>query len=471
MTLRILFVTAECAPWSKTGGLADVSASLPAALRAIGVDARVLTPLYQGVPRPATGSSIRNATLEGVHSLPAARIVEATLPSGVPCYLLDCDPLYDRAGGPYQDASGREWPDNALRFGQLSRAAAFLATEEAPADWRPDVIHGNDWQGALAPVYQRFAMPSPAASVVTIHNLAFQGVFPGEVVAQLGLPPAAWSAVEYYGQCSFLKGGLVTAGAITTVSPTYAREIRDDETGMGLAGVLRERSRDLHGILNGIDVDAWDPAKDPHLAARYDPGSLGGKLANKRALEAHCGWPAGDGPLFGLVGRLTDQKGIDLVMAVAPALVAKGARLVMLGTGDPKLEAAVRDFVRANPSSAWARIGFDEALAHRIEAGSDFFLMPSRFEPCGMNQMYSQRYGTPPLVRATGGLVDSVSPDAGFSFDAATPEGLMGAVERALAVFGDPVAYRRMQVAGMGRDFGWGASAVRYRELYLSLAR
>jgi starch synthase len=279
--------------------------------------------------------------------------------------------------------------------------------------------------------------------------------------------------LEFYGQCSFLKGGLATANAITTVSPTYAREIQRDDLGMGLAGVLRERGRDLHGILNGIDADEWNPAKDRHLVARYDASTIGTKVENKRALERHCGWEPSEAPLLGLVGRLTDQKGIDLVLGAAPHLIAKGARLVILGTGDPKLEAAVASLVREHPASAWARIGFDEGLAHRIEAGADFFLMPSRFEPCGMNQMYSQRYGTPPIVRATGGLVDSVEPyDAatgqgtGFAFTEASVDGLLAALEQALDVYGDPQALAGMIQRGMARDFSWRLSAARYLSIY-----
>jgi starch synthase len=472
MPPRVLFVSSECAPWSKTGGLADVSASLPAALRKIGVDIRVLTPRYASMRGIGAGEGI---AIPAAGLLPPARVLEAELPDGVPALVLDCPALYDRPGGPYQDAQGRDWPDNALRFAQLSRAAAHLASA-AVAGWKPQVIHGNDWQGALAPVYVSYG-DGRAASVVTIHNLAFQGVFPASVVGEIGLPPESFDGtLEYYGKCSFLKGGLVCGDAITTVSPTYAREIQDDATGMGLAGVLRERARDLHGILNGIDTDVWNPATDPHLAATYDAGSLDRKRDNKWALHAACGWPADDAPLFGLVGRLTDQKGIDLVLAAAPALEALGARLVILGAGDPKLEAAIAALASARPTFAQARIGFDEGLAHRIEAGADFFLMPSRFEPCGMNQMYSQRYGTPPIVRATGGLIDSVTPyDAksgggtGFSFVDATPGALIGAMEQAVGVYREGERYRAVQVAGMGRDFSWAASAARFRDLYASL--
>ena len=474
---RILFITSECAPWSKTGGLGDVSAALPAALHAAGVDIRVLLPAYSSVPR---ADAREVGTVPALAELPPARLLEATLPSGVPAYLVDCPPLYARGGGPYLGDDGAPWDDNAQRFAQLSRVGALLGSEASPLEWRAGVLHGNDWQGALAPAYARFDSTVTAASVVTIHNLAFQGVFPPSVVAAIGLPPEsfAFDGLEYHGRCSFLKGGLVWADAITTVSPTYASEIQQEPLGMGLGGLLAHRREALHGILNGIDTKTWDPARDAHLVRTYDAWNLGRKAENKRALLERMKLPMGEAPLFALVSRLTDQKGIELVIEIVPALIKRQARLVILGSGDRELEVQLAALARAHPAHVAVRIGFDEALAHLIEAGADAFLMPSRYEPCGMNQMYSQRYGTPPIVRATGGLVDSVSPwnaatgeGTGFIFREPTGEALLTAIDSALSTWRDAAAWRKVQRNGMACDFGWKASAKRYAGLYEELCR
>ena len=479
--LRILFVTSECAPWIKTGGLADVSAALPPALEACGADVRVLLPAY-GALRPHIAHSRVLARIPAHGPLPAGTLVEAPLPSGVPAWLIDAPDLYAREGGPYVDAQGRDWPDNAQRFAALARLAADLAIGAHGVGWRPDVVHGHDWQAGLAPAYLHFA-GRPVPTVMTIHNLAFQGVFPREALRELALPPESWSmaGVEYYGQLSFLKAGLYYADALTTVSPSYAGEIQREPLGMGLQGLLAGRRDALAGILNGIDVAAWDPARDPHLAQRYDADTLYGKAANKRALQRRAGLPVdAKAPLAAMVSRLTEQKGVDLVLDTAPRLLAAGGQLVVLGTGDRAFETALTALAAAHPRQVAATIGFDEAYAHQVEAGADLFLMPSRFEPCGMNQMYSQRYGTVPVVHGTGGLRDSVvdcTPEtladgtaSGFVFGAPTAAALAAALARALAAYADAPTWRALQRHGMARDFSWTASAQRYLAIYERLA-
>lgn len=472
---RVLFVTSECTPWSKTGGLADVSASLPAALRALGADVRVLMPAYSGVPAQ-TADSV--AHWPATARLPAARLLSARLPNGPPAFLVDSPLLYARRGGPYQSDANEDWSDNAIRFAQLCRVAAGLG-QGALAAWRPQIVHCNDWQSGPAVAMLHFAPAGHAATVMTVHNLAFQGLYPRSVVDEAELPAASFrmEGAEFYGQYSYLKAGVAYADAITTVSPTYAGEIQDESMGMGLHGVFAYRRAVLQGILNGIDIIDWDPSHDAHIARPYDAATLEAKSGNKRALQARLGLPPRDGPLFGMVARLTGQKGVDLVAQIAPALAALPGQLAVLGRGEPAHEHAFAALARAYPDTISATIGFDEPLAHQIEAGADLFLMPSRFEPCGMNQMYSQRYGTVPIVRATGGLSDSVTDcDAGpltgtgFLFRDATAADLMGAIRRAMKVFADAGRWRSLQVAGMTRDFSWDRSARQYLEIYRRLA-
>jgi starch synthase len=481
--LRILFATPECAPWIKSGGLGDVSAALPEALAARGLEVRVLLPAYRPV-LAAAGPRREVARLPAAAALPPARLLEATLPSGVPAWLVDCPALYDRDGGPYQDpVTGSDWEDNAIRFGLLARVAAVLA-QPNPTGWRPQVLHCNDWQTALAAAYLHFGGGPRAAILTCIHNLAFQGLFPAATVAEVGLPAASFAAdgVEYYGRVSFLKAGIVYGDAITTVSPTYAREIQREPLGFGFQELLAARADRLHGILNGIDVRAWDPLADPLIPRRYDRAHLDAKLENKRALQARMGLAlAPDVPLFGFVGRLTEQKGVDLIAAVGPRLAVARAQLAVLGTGEPALETTLRALARAHRDAIAVEIAFDEPLAHLIEAGADAFLMPSRFEPCGLNQMYSQRYGTPPVARATGGLADTIvdcTPETladgtttGFLFGEPTAPALRGAIDRALAAYRDPPTWRALQRTGMARDFSWDAAAREYVRLYESLAR
>jgi starch synthase len=439
-------------PFAKAGGLGDVSAALPSALRALGLEVHVLIPAY--------GESMRTGTER-------ARFTEL----GVDCVLredegflfLDCPALYRREGTPYQDPGGADWPDNPLRFGLLSKVAARLAEGY-------DVLHCNDWPTGLAPVYGH-----GSRTLFTIHNLAFQGNFEPSWLGRLGLAPALLSMeqLEFHGRLSFLKGGLVNAAALSTVSPTYAREIRSAEHGCGLEGLLRHRRAALSGILNGIDTEAWNPATDELLAQRYGEDSLEKKSANKQALQRRLNLELDASvPLIGFVGRLTGQKGADLVAAASAELVALPAQLAVLGRGERELERALVAAAARHPGRVAVSSGFDESLAHLIEGGADFFLMPSRYEPCGLNQMYSQRYGTPPVARATGGLADTIADgETGFLFELAEPAALAAAARRAAAAWREPARWRAIQRAGMRRDFSWRAAARRYADLYAGLAR
>jgi len=478
---RVLFATPECAPWAKTGGLGDVSAALPEALAQLGLDIVVLLPGYESVRDAARGAR-KVADLRAEHGLPAARLLRSRLPSGVQALILDCPSLYRRDGGPYQDGEGADYDDNALRFGLLSRVAARLASDAGPLAWRADILHCNDWPTALAAGYLKLGFPGAAKSLVTVHNLAFQGNVPLGFAIPLGLPLESLQpeGAEFWGKLSFLKAGLYYADRIVAVSPTYAREIRTSDAGCGMEGLLERRAERLAGILNGIDTRIWDPRCDPYLHVGYDLDTLDDKAANRRALQAEVGLDADERALLlGIVSRLTDQKGIDLVLDALPDLLARPLQLVVLGNGDAALEEALRRAAAAVPGRLAVMIGFDEALAHRIEGGADAFLMPSRFEPCGLNQMYSQHYGTPPIVRATGGLVDSVTDfdidglhrgeSTGFLFRDATPAALVGAIDRALGVFDDPVAWRTLCRNGMARDFSWAGSACRYARLYAAM--
>jgi starch synthase len=480
--VNILFATPEIAPWVKTGGLGDVAGALPLALRATGSDVRVLVPRYPAL-REAFPEAAHLAHIPwmGGH-LPGADIYAAYSAAGLPLLLLDCPPLFDRPGNPYLAPGGQDWPDNYLRFGLLSRVAARLASHASPLAWRADILHCQDWQSALAPYYLRFHERGVAKTILTIHNLAFQGAFPPDVLGKLALGPRDWhiDGVEYYGRISFLKAGLRHADALTTVSPTYAREIQSDVEGRGMQGLLKARAADLTGILNGIDPQDWNPATDVHLVTRYDRDNLAAKLDNKAALQREVGLAArSDCPLFGIVSRLTEQKGLDLVAAIGDALVELPAQLVVLGSGSHALESAYRLLAARHPQQVAVTIGFDEGLAHRIEAGADIFLMPSRFEPCGLNQMYSLTYGTLPLVRATGGLADTVvnySEPAlkdgranGFVCSAADAQSILDTASEAALLWRDPRRWRRLQRNAMAGDYSWTVPARRYRELYARL--
>jgi len=468
---HILFATPECAPLVKTGGLGDVSAALPAALRALGLDARILLPGYPTVLGAAAGArEIGHFSCCGF----GVRLLEAELGNGVPLIVVDAPPLFSRSGGPYQDSNGEDWRDNAVRFGVLSRVAATLGSEASPIAWRPDVVHCNDWPTALAPVYMRHGRGKRAATLITIHNLAFQGIFPYPELDRLELPEASRGieGVEFYGQASFLKGALACADAINTVSPTYAREIQTEELGFGLGGVLRQRARDLYGVLNGVDTQLWNPGADPWIASSYGPDTLEAKRANKRAFKERMGLRGPDDvPLLATVGRLTHQKGIDVIVEAIPEIVKMPAQVAVVGTGDRALAQSLFAAHAHHPESVAFFVGFDEGLAHLLEAGADMFLMPSRFEPCGMNQMYSQRYGTPPIAHATGGLVDTITDGkTGFLMRELNARALVEAIRRAVSTYRDAKAWAAVQRSGMARDFGWGPAAKAYADIYRRIA-
>ena len=480
--MRVLFATSEVAPLIKSGGLADVSAALPAALHDLGVDVRVLLPAYpqvlQALPQLQTA-----ADFPALPGFPAARLLAGALPDGVPLWVIECPELYQRGGGAYQDEHGDDWTDNAQRFGLLSKIAAVLGSADSPLEWKPDVVHCNDWQTGLTPAYLYFA-PGAAPSVMAVHNLAFQGIFPPQTAAELGLPMECFQpeGVEFYGNLSFMKAGLYYADHITTVSPSYSREIQTEALGFGLQGLLKQRREVLTGILNGIDTKEWNPATDPNLVQPYHAADLSGKSANKRALQKRMGLHlAPDLPLFGVVSRFTRQKGLDLVLEIAPQLVALPAQLVLLGSGDAAMQRAALALTQHHAGQIGAQVSFDEGLAHLIEAGADIFLMPSRFEPCGLNQMYSQRYGTPPVVHATGGLTDTVvdcnasslaqDTASGFVLGSIDAPALLAAARRSVATYHDKKIWHALQRNGMNKDFSWGKSAAAYRDIYARLMR
>ncbi len=478
--MRVLFVTSEIAPLIKTGGLADVSAALPATLRAMNVDVRILLPGYPQVLKALTNLRIA-ADFPALPGFPPARLLVDSLPNGIPIWVIECPKLYQRGGGAYQNEAGLDWPDNAHRFGLLSKIAAILSCAETPLDWKPDVVHCNDWQTGLTPAFLHFAR-SAAPCVMTVHNIAFQGIFPSSLSAKMGLPAVCFQpeGVEFYGDLSFMKAGLYYADHITTVSPTYAREIQTAELGFGLHGLLSHKRQVLTGILNGIDTREWDPAVDSHLTQPYDITNLPDKSASKRALQDCMGLHTDDKiPLLGLVGRFTQQKGLDLLLQVAPQLIALPAQLVLLGSGDAEMERAALELADQYPRQVAAFVGFEESLAHIIEAGSDIFLMPSRFEPCGLSQLYSQRYGTPPVVHATGGLIDTVvnystaslaqGSASGFVFNSMDAPSLLAAVRRAVAVYHDKKTWRQLQRNCMSKDFSWSRSAAAYHDIYSQL--
>lgn len=481
--MRILFVTSEAYPLIKTGGLADVSGSLPAALRHLGEDVRVLIPGYRQVLQKLRNRRVL-LELKWLPMVGNVTIQVGEMPdTGVPVMVIDHPQLYDRDGGPYLDSKGHEWIDNPLRFGILSRVAAVLGSTMSPlADWIPDVVHFNDWQGGLTPAYMHYSGTPCAKSVLGIHNMAFQGNFPAEWVARLGLPPEGFNiyGFEYHGQLSFLKAGMYYADSITTVSPTYAREIQTAEYGFGLQGLMATRSKDIHGILNGIDTKEWNPSADPHLSQAYDSNSLEKKNEIKLKLQQQLGLTQDkDIPLLGVVSRLTSQKGLDLFLDCATPLLKQGCQIAVLGGGDPLLEQGFLQLALHHPHQVSVTIGYNEPLSHQIMAGADIFIMPSRFEPCGLNQMYGLRYGTPPVVRRTGGLADSVHDtnpaslaDAsanGFVFDLADSNELLAAIQRALASYHDKPQWRQIQKNGMACDLSWDHSAQDYLNIYRSL--
>ena len=476
--MNILFASAEAHPLIKTGGLADVAGSLPCAIRRLRHDIRVIIPAYQTVLKQVEKFTlVAHLDLEGVKQ--PVRIFCGRLPgSTVAIYLVDSPEHFDRPGNPYTMQQGAAWPDNAERFTVFCRAIEALALDAAGLDWQPDLIHCNDWQTALVPplLDQHTVRP---ATVFTIHNLAYQGLFDWKAFQKLNLPADFWSmeAMEFHNQFSFIKGGLVFADWITTVSPTYAEEIQTSQYGYGLEGLISHRSDNLSGIVNGVDYSIWNPGRDLHIPVQFNARSLIHKLENKLALQEHFGLPVDETiPVFAVISRLVEQKGIDLILDIVPELVKQRAQLIVLGSGDKKLEAGIRDAVTAYPQQVAAHIGYDEALSHHIEAGADIFLMPSRFEPCGLNQIYSQRYGTVPIVRYTGGLADTVTNTTadtleaktatGFSFQEATATALIKAIKRALEHYRQPAIWQQLVCTGMKQDFSWKHSAKLYIALY-----
>ena len=468
--MKVLQVAAEVFPLLKTGGLADVMAALPVAIAEHGADVRLLLP---GMPAftGAIGGARTVRELGPMFGAARVRLLLARMPgSDLPVYLIDAPYLYRRGGGPYQDANGVDWADNLQRFALLGWIAAHLAAGELDDEWVPDIVHAHDWHAAMVCAYLSAHAPSPVACVYTVHNLAFQGVFPLADWHLLGLSSrfAQASGIEFHGQLSFMKAGLKFADRVTTVSPTYAGEIATTEFGAGLDGVIRSRGADVVGVLNGIDGAVWNPATDPALASPYDAESMARKAANRAALQRECGLGVqADAPLLAIVSRLSAQKGLDLVLTVLPEILRHGGQIVVQGTGDAALEAAFAQAARAHPESVALHAEYDEARAHRIIGGADMILVPSRFEPCGLTQLYGLRYGTLPLVRRVGGLADTVVDGrTGFSFDAATPFALQAALERAFSVWGQPNEWRTMVRLAMAQTYTWAAPARRYLELY-----
>jgi starch synthase len=490
--MKVLYACSEIYPLLKTGGLADVSAALPPALQYSGCDIRLLLPGF-----PAIFAGIKNLDASSVASLDlprgygpqlptdaAAKIVRAELPNGLACYVLDAPACFDRPGNPYLNPEGQAWADNAQRFALLSWAAACLG-QGLDALWQPDILHCHDWHTGLAPLYLSLPQGSEgvrAASVFTIHNLAYQGLFPAEVFSILGLPDKLFGidGVEFYNQVSFMKAGLQFADRITTVSPSYAREILTHEQGSGLEGVLRSRTAVLSGILNGVDYLVWSPAHDAVLKQTFDWRSLERKKHAKTQLQTLLGLqPRADTLVLGVVSRLTEQKGLHLLAAVLEDVVGQGAQLALIGGGDPAIEQAFVEAAKKYPGQVAVRIGYDENLAHSIIAGADVIVVPSRFEPCGLTQLYGLRYGTLPLVRRIGGLADTVvdaSADhlldgtaCGVVFDDFSDEGLRAALQRIQSLYAQPAVWKAVQTHAMQLRFDWQVAAGHYLALYRSL--
>ncbi len=477
--MRVLSVASEVYPFVKTGGLGEVVAALPAALAHEGVTMRTLVPGYPGVLDALRDAQPVHA-YANLHGEPA-RLVAARA-GGLDLFVLDAPHLYARPGNPYTGPDGKPWPDNAFRFAALADCAGSIA-RGAAADFVPDIVHAHDWQAGLVPALLHYGGTPRPGTVMTVHNLAFQGQFPREWLGALGLPVHSYAmdGVEYYGAIGFLKAGLALADRITTVSPTYATEIRTPEGGMGLDGLLRKRADVLTGILNGVDDIQWNPATDAHLPAQYDRRRLGRRAANKAALQARFGLDAEPQAfLIGVVSRMTHQKGMDIVAEALPHLVGMGAQLAVLGSGEPALEAALTASAAKHPGRATTIIGYEEALAHLMQGSVDALLVPSRFEPCGLTQLCALRYGAVPIVARVGGLADTVidantmalaaGTGTGFQFSPVTRGHLELAVGRALALFHDPTAWRRLQLNAMAADVGWSRSAQQYAAVYRGLA-
>ena len=475
-SLRVLAVTSEIYPIIKTGGLADVAGALPTALRTYGIETRTLVPGYPDVMRalPAAEELLRWPEFYGG----PIRLLGGSH-EGLDLLVLDAQHLFARPGNPYVMPDGKDWPDNGVRFAALSKMAAEIG-RGAISSFVPDVVHAHDWQAGLAPANLHYANGRRPGTVMTVHNLAYQGQFPREMLERFGLPPEAFTlhGVEYYGSVSFLKAGLQFADRITTVSPTYAIEIQGDEGGMGLGGLLRERSSSLSGILNGIDISVWNPETDPHIAARFSANQLEPRAANKSSLQQRFGLdPSPNALLLGVISRLSWQKGLDLLLESLSTVLDDGMQLALLGSGDADLQDRYRAVAKASAGRIAVVIGYDEALAHLIQAGADALVVPSRFEPCGLTQLCALRYGAVPIVSRVGGLADTVVDAAeaggaatGFKFGPVTSDNLAGALRKANAAFSDKQAWRRLQHTGMSTDVSWRNRASQYAALYRDVA-
>jgi starch synthase len=477
--LRILSVASECYPLVKTGGLADVVGALPGALAPLGCEVKVLLPGY-----PVVMDRVARLTMAAY--FPdlfggSGRVLSGRLDEGTDVLVLDAPHLYERPGGIYNGPDGRDWPDNALRFAALSAVAAAIG-RRGIAGWVPDIVHAHDWQAGLVPVYLADGEGPRPKTVFTIHNIAFQGLIDGMDYWKLGLPWHHYhvDGLEFYGDASALKGGIVYSDWITTVSPTYARELRTPGFGGGLDGVLNQRAGRLSGILNGVDTGEWNPETDSSIAAPFSAADVSGKAASKRAVQGAFGLSADpDRMLLSVISRLTEQKGLDLVIAEAGRILQRGGQLAVLGSGDPALELAFAALKRQAPDRVGVSIGYDEPLSHLLQAGADAILVPSRFEPCGLTQLYALRYGTIPIVARTGGLADTVidANDAalkartgtGFQFAPVTAEALGFALERAFDLYEDRAAWAKLRQRAMRHPVGWETSAKQYVALYKSL--
>jgi len=480
--MRVLFVSSEVAPFSKTGGLGDVVGALPRTLARRGHEVAVVTPLYRGVKDKgfSTEKVMDGFTAEFGAETFGGSIRRTHFPgTDVPVYLVDAPEFYDRDG--LYGENGKDYADNLERFSFLCQGALRFAKE---GGFKPDVIHLHDWQSALVAVYLRtWYRDDPVFSRIktlyTIHNLAYQGLFPSSKMEELHLPWDVYhmDGLEYYGKISLMKGGIAFSDKTSTVSERYAKEIQTPEFGCGLEGILSKRSAHLVGILNGVDYLDWDPSTDRHIPARYAADDLSGKTVCKQELQKENGLAVrAEAPLVGVVSRLTEQKGLDLVVRGFDRLMEEGVQFVLLGTGDPDYQGAFRELARQYPEQAAVHITFDNAMAHRIEAGADLFLMPSRYEPCGLNQMYSLRYGTIPVVRETGGLADTVDnyhatrkTGNGFVFKKSQPGQMLKAIRRALKVYGDGKAWQELMKRAMRMDFSWDRAAERYEQVYAGL--
>jgi starch synthase len=481
--MRILFASAEIYPLSKTGGLADVSAALPAALRELGADIELVLPGYPRALSMALDKSVA-AEFLSEHGHGQIRLISARMPdSGLAVWLVDCPALYDRPGNPYQDEHGEDWADNAQRFAAFCQVTAKLAAGELLADWRADVVHANDWHTGLVPVLLNARADQTPRTLFTIHNLAYQGLFPSSVMPSIGMPGELFTpdGTEFYGKFSFLKAGIRFSERVTTVSPSYAREIMSAEHGCGLDGLLRRRRSRVAGILNGVDYRVWNPPTDCYLPANFGIGDLSGKRVCKAELQRELGLDVDPGiPLVVWLSRITEQKMADVVTDALHMILHRDVQLAVLGEGDPSLEGQLHDAAGHHRGRLAVRIGYDESLAHRFQAGGDLLLHPSRFEPCGLTPLYAMRYGTLPIVRYVGGLMDTVvdatdwavraDSATGFAFREPTAAAMLECLDRALTFYRRNLAWSSMQRRAMSREFGWAGSARRYLALYDKLA-